>query len=550
MRWISRLSLTVTVAVIAVTAKDRPTYGGVTAPGITVPVEEVVREEGLPRDQVHFDGYTVYRLLPQEPSQLQYIASLENEEDTPYDFWKHPSDVGHYVDINVSPSKKENFEKEIEKRNITSAVLIEDLEQEIRNVTSQGPNPEDPTDRNQQNFFLDYRSYGQMAKYMDQLVYKYNSKEKGLLVKKHKIGLSTEKRDLYVFEITTASQVPKKSIWLDSGMHAREWIAPPTVFYIMEELLKGYKQDENTTNILDHFTIYTMPMVNPDGYEYSRTTWGTAGASTNCAMDTYAGPSAFSEPETRALSDFIYIRRQDMLAYLTFHAYSQLWMTPWGYTNALPPNYNRMMELADKATRALTKVHGTRYRTGSSTNLLYAASGGSDDWAHGVAMIPYSYTIELRDDGRYGFILPTSHIIPTGEETWAGVKVLLQELISRKHHTTTPSAYQRQIVSHWWDSEVYHAFVDVHLFEDRKFNAVLNAKGWVVRWILCQVAWELARQSLNGSAATKRSHEIFFSGLVTLNGDIYAHVRVESPLSDGVNQRRPVTSTFNGNFVL
>lgn len=166
--------------------------------------------------------------------------------------------------------------------------------------------------------------------------------------------------------------------------------------------------------------------------------WGTAGASTNCAMDTYAGPSAFSEPETRALSDFIYIRRQDMLAYLTFHAYSQLWMTPWGYTNALPPNYNRMIELAEKATKALTKVHGTRYKVGSSTNLLYAASGGSDDWAYGVAMIPYSYTIELRDDGRYGFVLPTSHIIPTGEETWAGVKVLMQELISRKDHTTTP----------------------------------------------------------------------------------------------------------------
>ena len=54
-------------------------------------------------------------------------------------------------------------------------------------------------------------------------------------------------------------------------MHAREWIAPPTVMYIVEELLKGYKEDYNTTEILDNFTIYAMPMVNPDGYEYSRT---------------------------------------------------------------------------------------------------------------------------------------------------------------------------------------------------------------------------------------------------------------------------------------
>ncbi len=34
------------------------------------------------------------------------------------------------------------------------------------------------------------------------------------------------------------------------------------------------------------------------------------------------------------------------------------------------------------------------------------ATGGSDDWAKGVAGIKYSYTLELRDEGRYGFELP------------------------------------------------------------------------------------------------------------------------------------------------
>lgn len=36
-----------------------------------------------------------------------------------------------------------------------------------------------------------------------------------------------------------------------------------------------------------------------------------------------------------------------------------------------------------------------------------ANSGPSDDWAKGVAGIPYTYTIELRDQGPvYGFLLP------------------------------------------------------------------------------------------------------------------------------------------------
>ena len=34
------------------------------------------------------------------------------------------------------------------------------------------------------------------------------------------------------------------------------------------------------------------------------------------------------------------------------------------------------------------------------------ASGGSDDWAKGGAGIPFSYTVEMRDEGTFGFQLP------------------------------------------------------------------------------------------------------------------------------------------------
>jgi len=30
----------------------------------------------------------------------------------------------------------------------------------------------------------------------------------------------------------------------------------------------------------------------------------------------------------------------------------------------------------------------------------------------------FSYTVELRDTGRYGFVLPPAQIIPTGEENY------------------------------------------------------------------------------------------------------------------------------------
>ncbi|KAF2343486.1 Peptidase M14 carboxypeptidase A, partial [Trinorchestia longiramus] len=54
------------------------------------------------------------------------------------------------------------------------------------------------------------------------------------------------------------------------------------------------------------------------------------------------------------------------------------------------------------------------------------ASGGSDDWALGEGGAEYAYTIELRDQGTFGFELPAVLIQPTAEETWEGFKVVAQ----------------------------------------------------------------------------------------------------------------------------
>lgn len=51
------------------------------------------------------------------------------------------------------------------------------------------------------------------------------------------------------------------------------------------------------------------------------------------------------------------------------------------------------------------------------------AAGGSDDWAYDLG-VKYSFTFELRDTGRYGFLLPESQIKPTCEETMLAVKYI------------------------------------------------------------------------------------------------------------------------------
>lgn len=46
-------------------------------------------------------------------------------------------------------------------------------------------------------------------------------------------------------------------------MHAREWIAPATVTYIMYKLLN----DPKAKPLIDMFDWYIVPIVNVDGYE-------------------------------------------------------------------------------------------------------------------------------------------------------------------------------------------------------------------------------------------------------------------------------------------
>ena len=42
----------------------------------------------------------------------------------------------------------------------------------------------------------------------------------------------------------------------------------------------------------------------------------------------------------------------------------------------------------------------------------------------------WSYTIELRDYGNYGFVLPPELIRPSVEEQWAGIRTLVAAIDS------------------------------------------------------------------------------------------------------------------------
>ena len=56
--------------------------------------------------------------------------------------------------------------------------------------------------------------------------------------------------------------------------------------------------------------------------------------------------------------------------------------------------------------------------------ILDTTGGSGADWTYGIAKIKYSYGVELRDTGKYGFLLPAEQIIPSGKETLEALKAL------------------------------------------------------------------------------------------------------------------------------
>lgn len=78
-------------------------------------------------------------------------------------------------------------------------------------------------------------------------------------------GKTYLKRDIKGVKIMNGEQKP--GIFIEGGMHAREWISPATVMYILHQLLMS--NDSNVRYVADNHNWIIFPVFNPDGYQYS-----------------------------------------------------------------------------------------------------------------------------------------------------------------------------------------------------------------------------------------------------------------------------------------
>lgn len=88
-----------------------------------------------------------------------------------------------------------------------------------------------------------------------------------------------------------------------------------------------------------------------------------------------------------------------------------------GWTDEDAPDETQLKDLGDAIAGAIFAVHRMIYSNQKSIG-LYPTTGSADDWFYSDdanenngQYRSASYTIELRDTGSYGFLLPPSQVL-------------------------------------------------------------------------------------------------------------------------------------------
>jgi len=286
----------------------------------------------------------------------------------------------------------------------------------------------------------DYHDYAEMVAEIEQAAADHPD-----IVQLSVIGESLEGREIYAVKISDNAAVDEAEpeVLLFALTHAREHLTTEQALDLIAYYTDNYGLRGDITNLVNEREIWILPNVNPDGGEYDRIgngwyrswrknrrhngdgTWGVdlnrnygyrwgyddTGSSPYTGSETYRGPAPFSEPETQAIRDFV-LAHPDLVASISFHAYGELILWPYGYTDEdvpadmKPEDHAVFVEMG----RAMAALNGY---TPAQASDLYPTNGDSDDWLYGERGV-FAFTFELYPTASnpVGFY-PPDEVIPT-----------------------------------------------------------------------------------------------------------------------------------------
>ncbi|MFT6896360.1 MAG: carboxypeptidase T [Paraglaciecola sp.] len=218
------------------------------------------------------------------------------------------------------------------------------------------------------------------------------------LVKVESIGETWEGRPIMMatisIDVATADQKP--ALLYTGTIHAREWIGIELANTFIKYITGNYQFNPKLHRALTRNTLYIVPCLNPDGFEYSRTHFsfwrknrrnngdGSFGVDLNrnfgvrhkakadTSSSTYGGPSAFSEPETAAIRDVVESHSNITLS-LDYHSQGNVFFPAHKFNHEAEIDTTDLNTLCANMAFEIEKVTGRKYgihRGKPPTNLI------------------------------------------------------------------------------------------------------------------------------------------------------------------------------------
>jgi len=407
---------------------------------------------------IRFDGHAVLSCEMKTEAMAHDIHSAAKTQEL--DIWSHSVKVGKAFQVQVPQEKRAMWEQRY-----GCSPFIEDVQEIIDQQFShaamlrglQGVEELIGESEKADSWYSQYHRYDEIVRKTKQLAADHKDIAKFV----PSIGKSVEGRHIPVIHLNGAKKANKPQIWMNGGQHAREWIAPASVTYMTEKLIKGYKSgDPKVKKLLDRFEFVIAPVINPDGYEYSHTGnrlwrknrrknkdgtygvdlnrnwgnhWGQGGASTTPSATDYQGPSAASEPEVRACQSYIKDKMPHRVAGIDFHSYGDMILRSKGWTSKSSQDESLIRKMGKDMKAAIKKTPGGLHSVYKSEKAagLYPTTGSTDDWmSENAKMWGHGWTVELPDSdkGGHGFLLPASQILPASKEIYQGLLSFVENL--------------------------------------------------------------------------------------------------------------------------
>ncbi len=226
-----------------------------------------------------------------------------------------------------------------------------------------------------------YRSYQETIEFLKEAQKKYPN-----LITTQVIGKTIENRDIMLAKISLDVQnADSKPALLYTGtIHAREWIGNELAIEFIDYLIKNIDSNPRVFTILKQNTLYMVPCLNPDGFEYSRnhfSFWrknrrdnknGTFGVDlnrnfsigfskiTNTNSNVYSGPHPFSEPESKAIKEFIDSHENITIA-LDYHSQGNVFFPAHKFNHEAEAEGTDMNTLCANMNHEIKKITDREY---------------------------------------------------------------------------------------------------------------------------------------------------------------------------------------------